>query len=149
MAKRKQGIADTRMDKTQRHMHRMNALTHAPQMDDSIRCSSNATPQVSMTGARSPAITYPGSDLIFAAQRTKPLPKAAAKKRAGAKQVKMLERLAGAGYELTPADATSYRAISARSNYLSSDRVDIAYAGMEFCRDLSVPNQKSHEKLKR
>ena len=89
-AKRKQQIADTRMDKTQRHMHRMNALTHAPQMDDSIRCSSNATPQVSMTGAQSLAITFPGSDIIFEAQRTKPLPKAAAKKRAGAKQVKML-----------------------------------------------------------
>ena len=47
------------------------------------------------------------------------------------------------------ADATSYRAISARSNYLSSDRVDIAYAGKELCRDFSIRNQKSHEKLKR
>ena len=101
---------------------------------------------VGMTDRAIPALTYPGSDLICAAQRTKPLPKAAAKKRAGAKTVKRLERLASAGYELTPADATSYRAISARSNYLSSDRVDIAYAGKELCRDFSVPNQKSHEK---
>ena len=149
MAKHKQLIGNSRQTKTQRHAHRMNALTNVTLMDDSIQCTTDAHSQVSMTDARGPAVTYPGSDLIFAAQRTKPLPKAAAKKRAGAKQVKMLERLAGAGYELTPADATSYRAISARSNYLSSDRVDIAYAGKELCRDFSVPNQKSHEKLKR
>ena len=59
--------------------------------------------------------------------------------------MKNLERLAGAGYELTPADATSYRAISARSNYMSSNRVDLAYAGKDLCRDFPIPSHKNHE----
>ena len=65
------------------------------------------------------------------ANRTKPLPKAAAKKRAGAKTVKKLERLQYEGYELSAADATSYRALSARGNYSSQGRSDIAHSAKE------------------
>ena len=83
------------------------------------------------------------------AVRTKPIPKAFAKKRAGAKTVKKLERLEFDGYELLPADATTFRALSARGNYLSQDRADIAYAAKELCRDFAIPNKKSFEKLKR
>ena len=79
MPKRKKQLADTRMDKTQRHTYRMHALA---QMDDSIQCTSDAHLLVNMTDATRPAITYPGSDLILAARRTKPLPKAATKQRA-------------------------------------------------------------------
>ena len=48
-----------------------------------------------------------------------------------------------------PEAATTYRAISARSNYLSQDRPDGAYSSKELCRDFSMPNENSLSKLKR
>ena len=70
------------------------------------------------------------------------------KKRTGAKAVKAFERMEGGG-TLSENDATTYRAISARGNYLSQDRPDISYSGKELCRDFSRPNDNSHTKLKR
>ena len=63
----------------------------------------------------------------MAAARTKPVTKPTAKKRAGAKATKKLERLVSKGFELEPAEATMFRALSARANYLSQDRPDISY----------------------
>ena len=82
------------------------------------------------------------------AARTPPVKKSFAK-RAGAKEVKKLERLQYEGFELSPQDATTFRALSARGNFLSQDRADISYSSKELCRDFAIPNKKSHEKLKR
>ena len=57
--------------------------------------------------------------------------KPAAKKRARAKAVRKMERLESQSYELTPADAITFRAPSARSSYLSQDHVDLDYGGKE------------------
>ena len=85
---------------------------------------------------------------IFAT-RTKPVAKAKFQKRVGAKTAKKLELSENAAFELEPADATMYRALAARCNYLSQDRPDIAFSSKELCREFSVPNRMSFQKLKR
>ena len=62
------------------------------------------------------------------------MPAAKFKKRAGAKAVKAFEREVGASDKLGSNDATTFRAISARSNYLALDRPDGSYSGKELCR---------------
>ena len=69
--------------------------------------------------------------MMVAATGTKPVKTPTAKKRAGAKGTKKLERLVSQGFELEPAEATMFRALSAFANYLSQDRPDISYAGKE------------------
>ena len=70
------------------------------------------------------------------------------KKRAGAKAVKAFEGNTGCG-TLSETDATTYRAISARGNFLAQDRGDISFSSQELCRDFSKPNDNSVAKLKR
>jgi hypothetical protein len=50
--------------------------------------------------------------------------------------------------ELQGAEATSFRAIAARLNYLSQDSPDIQFAAKEVCRDMSKPSVGSWRKLK-
>ena len=69
--------------------------------------------------------------------------------RAGAKKAKQLERLHSAGPILDPEEATAFRALFARANYLAQDRPDIAFATKELCRDFAQPTRTSYEKLKR
>ena len=76
-------------------------------------------------------------------------PAAKFKKRAGAKAVKAFEREVGASDKLGSNDATTFRAISARSNYLAQDRPDGSYSGKELCREFGQPNGQSLVKLKR
>ena len=45
----------------------------------------------------------------------------------------------GSSSALPPAEATKYRAVSARLNYLCQDRVDISYACKEAARRMSSP----------
>ena len=59
-----------------------------------------------------------------------------------------MERLSTA-YVLSPDDATTYRALSARANFLAQDRPDIGYGTKELCREFSVPNRNSQQRLKR
>lgn len=87
------------------------------------------------------------SDFVFAAQKGKSTAKF--KKRTGAKAVKAFEREVGAIDKLGPGDATTFRAISARSNYLAQDRADASYSSKELCREFSQPNGQSLIKLKR
>ena len=70
-------------------------------------------------------------------------------KRAGAKAVKQMERLASPGLVLNADEATSYRALAARVNYLALDRVELAFAAKELCREFSAPTKHSWERLKR
>ena len=69
--------------------------------------------------------------------------------RQGAKKAKAMERLQSAGPILDPEEATSFRALSARANYLAQDRPDIAFATKELCREFAKPSRRSYEKLKR
>ena len=87
-------------------------------------------------------------DSVYAA-RTPPASANKFKKRQGAKATKKLEQLESVGHELNPREATSFRALSARCNYLAQDRPDIAYSAKELCREFAVPNKRSYEKLKR
>ena len=50
---------------------------------------------------------------------------------------------------LCDADSTMYRALAARANYLSQDRVDIGFAVKELCRNMSKPRQSDWDRLKR
>ena len=76
------------------------------------------------------------------AARTKPAAKPKTK-RAGAKATKKIERLMSKGHELDPEEATAYRALAARANYLAQDRPDISFASKELCREFAVPNKNS------
>ena len=69
--------------------------------------------------------------------------------RAGAKKVKQFEQLVSPREELSPAEATSFRALAARANYLAQDRPDIAFAAKELCREFAKPSKSSYLKLKR
>ena len=83
------------------------------------------------------------------ATRTPPAKKTYGPNRQGAKRVKSMERLASSGYELAPEEATMFRALAARANFLAQDRPDVAFATKELCREFSVPNRNSFAKLKR
>ena len=51
--------------------------------------------------------------------------------------------------ELEPGEATRYRSIAARANYLAADRPDLMYAVKELCRGMAVPTRGHWLKLKR
>ena len=83
-------------------------------------------------------------------QKSKSKSAAKFKKRAGALAVKTSERnAAGADGVLNRQAATTYRAVSARANYLAADRADVSYSSKELCRDFATPNDNSLGKLKR
>ena len=79
---------------------------------------------------------------------TKPRAKAGPK-RSGARATKKLEQLQSKGHVLDPEEATAYRGLSARGNYLSADRPDVSFSTKELCRKFARPNQTSFIKLKR
>ena len=84
---------------------------------------------------------------LINAVRTPPAKKHGVK-RAGAKAVKAMERVSTA-YTLSPEDATNFRALSARGNFLSQDRTDIGFSTKELCREFAVPTRNSYNRLKR
>ena len=69
--------------------------------------------------------------------------------RLGAKAVKQAEKLESVGFELDGDEATKYRALAARANYLAMDRPELGYASKELCRDFAKPTKMSWDKLKR
>ena len=83
--------------------------------------------------------------------KPKPKPKPKFKKRVGAKAAKAFERVDATNKNgaLSQNGATTFRAISARGNYLAQDRPDASFASKELCRDFSQPNAHSLQKLKR
>ena len=62
--------------------------------------------------------------------------------------MKKLERIHSSG-DLNPAEATGFRALSARANYLAQDRADLVFSAKALCREFAVPNAASFGKLKR
>ena len=55
----------------------------------------------------------------------------------------------GVSKELVGAEATRFRAVAARANYLSSDRPDIQYSVKEVCRRMAQPVEGDWQKLSR
>ena len=51
--------------------------------------------------------------------------------------------------ELGSAEATAFRGVAARANYLASDRLDIQFAVKEVCRHMAKPRAASMARLKR
>ena len=88
------------------------------------------------------------SQVTINAARTASSKKKYGPQRQGAKAVKRLERVSGSG-DLTPVEATAYRAFSARANYLAQDRPNLAFSTKELCREFAIPNMDSFLKLKR
>ena len=78
--------------------------------------------------------TYDCNDLVQVSAVRTPSTKNKFKARQGAKAVKKLERLESASETLIPDEATTYRALSARANYLAQDRPDVAFSTKELCR---------------
>ena len=83
------------------------------------------------------------------ATRTPSAKKKSGPARAGAKQVKEMERLESTGPTLNSTEATFFHALSARANYLAQDRPDIAFATKELCCEFCQPSKRSYERLKR
>lgn len=83
------------------------------------------------------------------ATRTPAAKKTYGPNRQGAQRAKSMERLASFGYELAPEEATMFRTLAARANFLAQDRPDVAFATKELCREFSVPNRNSFATLKR
>ena len=69
--------------------------------------------------------------------------------RQGAKAVKKIEMAGNANDLLSPDQATTFRALAARGNFLAQDRVDISYSTKELCREFAAPANSSHQRLKR
>jgi len=92
-----------------------------------------------------PAWEEPTADLIAkiaAKLKFKP-------KRIGAKAAKAAERLESVGEVLNDREATLFRQLAARANYLSLDRPEVAYATKELCRFFATPTRTGFEQLKR
>ena len=51
--------------------------------------------------------------------------------------------------QLSEKEATTFRALAARANYLSLDRPDIQFATKEICRDMARPTASSMRRMKR
>ena len=69
--------------------------------------------------------------------------------RKGAKAVKKIEMEGNASDLLSPDQATTFRALAARGNFLSQDRVDVSFATKELCREFAAPANSSNLRLKR
>ena len=76
-------------------------------------------------------------------------PKKFKQKRIGAKAAKAAEKFESMGEILNAAEATTFRALAARANYLSLDRPECAYATKELCRFFATPTRTGVEQLKR
>ena len=69
-------------------------------------------------------------------------------KRIGAKAAKTLE-FESKGEVLNQSEATLFRALAARANYLALDRPECAFATKELCRFFATPTKTGVEQLKR
>ena len=66
-----------------------------------------------------------------------------AKKRVGARAARIAEKLVNPSEVLVGDDATSYRALAARANYLALDRPDMSFASKELCRCFASPTRSA------
>ena len=71
------------------------------------------------------------------------------RKRIGNKKAKQEEKTKHSHDLLPPEQATEFRAMAARANYLALDRPDVAFATKELCRCFASPNGQAMDALKR
>ena len=71
------------------------------------------------------------------------------KNRVGVKAAKRAETLNNTAEVLNEEEATGFRALAARANYLALDRPDVAFATQELCREFAQPTRRAVEKLKK
>ena len=76
-------------------------------------------------------------------------PKMFKKKRLGTKAGKAQEALSDIAEVCSEEQATTYRALAARANYLTIDSPDLAFAAKELCRQVARPTKGPVEMLKR
>ena len=126
-------------DADRAHAHRLKTLIAA---NERLGAQKGAANQNASAGSEAG-----GTQQLIFATRTPPAKKPGGA-RSGAKMTKRLERISDSG-PLCPEQATGYRALSARGNYLAQDRIDISYSSKELCKEFSVPTDRSHMKLKR
>ena len=93
---------------------------------DSPFVSSRGLPEPRASATRGQSAAKDTYDRLCAA-RTKPN-KAKGPQRQGAKKAKQMERLTSAGHVLDPDEATGYRALSARCNFLAQEMPTISYS---------------------
>ena len=67
----------------------------------------------------------------------------------GCTDARKVERKENEGPELSPTDATTFRALAAIANYLAQDRADIAFCAKELCREFAIPTVHSWDRLVR
>ena len=67
----------------------------------------------------------------------------------GARAVENEEQLQHVGEVLTEQEATQYRALAAKANFLALDRPDIGYASNELCRAFARPGRGHVEALRK
>ena len=109
---------------------------------------SDCNPSTSdMRRSDSPATYEDPPDMVGAVRTPSAKPKY--QKRKGAKAVKRLEMAGNLDDLLSPEDATNYRGLSARGNFLAQDRVDISFAAKELRREFAAPANSSLARLKR
>ena len=129
------------------------ALHDLMKIEENVQGSSAFHPDVVMSDVSfdsqfaNPSIV--SDPMHICANRTKPVQNAKFQKRVGAKKAKKLELDADSEFVLSPQDATTYIALSARCNYLAQDRTDISFSSKELCRQLAIPNVNSFKALKR
>ena len=68
--------------------------------------------------------------------------------RIGVNQAKHIEKANISNDRLSSDEATSFRAMAARANYLALDRPDVAHATKELCRCVARPNGESMHALR-
>ena len=51
--------------------------------------------------------------------------------------------------DIDPKEATKFRAIAARLNYMAADMPDVQFACKEACREMAAPTEQSWRKVKR
>ena len=93
-------------------------------------------------------INGPAWEMSTAEMIMKVSKKAFKAKRVGAKAAKALE-FDSKGEVLTASEATLFRALAARANYLAMDRPECAFATKELCRFFATPTKTGVEQLKR
>ena len=86
-------------------------------------------------------------DLIFAVRTANSKSKWQQKSRLGARELRKKEALEDNDQLLNPTDATEFKALSARANFLSQHRPDLAFASKELCRRFAAPTTTSMRKL--
>ena len=67
--------------------------------------------------------------------------------RRGAKVMRKVERAEDGSPDLSPSEATDFRALAARANYLAQDGADCTYIAKELCSEFAVPTVHSYERL--